>query len=216
MASTAINSQGSTFSIGTASGSANNITAISLTNPCRITLSSSVAAYSPGDVVAIASIAGTTQLNSNNYVIEYIESANKIITLAGVDALAYTAWSSGGTVTPVTMTAVANLKSYSGLDGSVSELDATNMDSTAKEYVAGLADEGGFSVELDFDNNDPGQIALEAARGSTTLKTFKLVLPNGDTATFYGLVKKMSLSGAVDALVKRTCDIRISGAVVWS
>ncbi|MBF0417207.1 MAG: phage tail protein [Magnetococcales bacterium] len=216
MSSTAISGKGSTFSIGTSSGSANNITAISLTNPCRITLQSSVSGLSVGDVVAIASITGTTQLNGVTAVIEYIEPANKIITLAGINALAYTEWTSGGTVTPVVMTEIANVLSFSGLDGSNAELDVTNLSSTAKEFISGMVDEGGFSIDVHFDNANAGQLALAAARSSGTLKNFKLVLPNSKTATFSGLVKKFNLSGGVDQAVKRSCDMRISGPVVWS
>ena len=85
MASTAISAQGSTVSIGTTTGSAINITAVALTNPCRVTLAS-VTGLNKGDVLTIAGVVGTTQLNGNNYVIQYIEPTTKIVTLAALDA----------------------------------------------------------------------------------------------------------------------------------
>ncbi|MBF0438306.1 MAG: hypothetical protein HQL93_04205 [Magnetococcales bacterium] len=215
MASTGIAAKGSTISIGTATGGANNITAVSLTNPCRVTLASSIAGYSVGNVITIAGITGTTQLNGNNYVIEYMEPANKIISLAGVNALDYTAWSAGGTVTPVTLTQIKNVQTFSGFDGSVTVHDVTDMDSPAKEFLAGIIDEGGFSFECLLDNGDAGQLAISAAKGAAA-KTFKLILPNAKVATFSGLVKKFNASGSVDGVVKRSCDIQISGLVVWS
>ena len=85
MASTAISAQGSTVSIGTTTGSAINITAVALTNPCRVTLASATG-LNKGDVLTIAGVVGTTQLNGNNYVIQYIEPTTKIVTLAALDA----------------------------------------------------------------------------------------------------------------------------------
>lgn len=215
MASTAISAQGSTVSIGTTTGSAINITAVALTNPCRVTLAS-VAALNKGDVVTIASVVGTTQLNGNSYVIQYIEPVSKIITLAGLDATGFTTYTSGGTATPVQWTKVANVRSYNGFDGSASEIERTNFDSTAKEFILGLFDPGQFMIEVDQDNTDPGQIALMTALVTGLLKNFKLLLPNGNTATFTAYVKKFNSQGAVDQAVRRSADLRISGPITWA
>lgn len=136
MPSTAISAQGSTVSIGTTTGSAINITAVALTNPVRVTLAS-VATLNKGDVITIAGVVGTTQLNGNSYVIQYIEPTTKIVTLAGVDATGFTAYTSGGNATPVQWTKIANVRSYSGFDGSASEIERTNFDSTANDSSSG-------------------------------------------------------------------------------
>ena len=119
------------------------------------------------------------------------------------------------TVTP-SLTAIGNIKTFTGFDGSSSEIDVTNLNSTAKEYRLGLEDNGQFAIELDRDFADAGQTALLAARDAQTGKSFKLVLPNGENATFTGFVKKFSMAGGVDQIVKGSADIRISGAVVWA
>lgn len=113
-------------------------------------------------------------------------------------------------------TAVKNIKTYSGFDGSASEIDVTNLDSEAKEFRIGLEDNGQFTIELDRDFSDFGQIALLAARDSQASKNFKLTLSNGENAKFIGFVKKFSLNGGVDQVVKGSVDIRISGPVTWS
>jgi hypothetical protein len=64
--------------------------------------------------------------------------------------------------------------------------------------------------------NDAGQQAVDSARVSGVLETFKLTLPNAKTATFTGYVKKFSMQGGVDAVVKSQIDIRISGAVTFA
>ena len=215
MTSTAISAQGTTVSIGTTTGSAINITAVALTNPCRITLASTTG-LNKGDVVSLAGIVGTTQLNGNNYVVQYIEPATKIVTLAGVDATGFTAYTSGGTATPVQWTKVGNVRSYNGFDGAASEIERTNFDSTAKEFILGLFDPGQFAIEVDQDNTDAGQIALMTAQVTGLLKNFKLLLPNGNSATFTAYVKKFNSQGAVDQAVRRSADLRISGPVTWA
>lgn len=215
MTSTAISAQGTTVSIGTTTGSAINITAVALTNPCRITLASTTG-LNKGDVVSVAGIVGTTQLNGNNYVVQYIEPATKIVTLAGVDATGFTAYTSGGTATPVQWTKVGNVRSYNGFDGAASEIERTNFDSTAKEFILGLFDPGQFAIEVDQDNTDAGQIALMTAQVTGLLKNFKLLLPNGNSATFTAYVKKFNSQGAVDQAVRRSADLRISGPITWA
>ncbi len=215
MPSTAISAQGTTVSIGTTTGSAINLSAVALTNPYRVTLAS-VTGLNKGDVLTLAGIVGTTQLNGNSYVIQYIEPVTKIVTLAGVDATGFTAYTSGGTATPVQWTKVSNVRSYNGFDGAASEIERTNFDSTAKEFILGLFDPGQFMIEVDQDNSDAGQIALMTAQVTGLLKNFKLLLPNGNSATFTAYVKKFNSQGAVDQAVRRSADLRISGPITWA
>lgn len=215
MASTAISAQGSTLKIGTGSGSALNVTDVANTSPCEVTLSS-VTGLSVGDVVTFASVGGTTELNGNSYVIESIDTLGSTITLAGVDATGYGAHTSGGTATPTTWSAIANVRSFSGFDGSASEIDVTNLSSVAKEFRLGLVDPGMFTIEIDQNNADAGQMALRAAQVSGGITQFKLTLPNAETATFSAFVKKFSTQGGVDAVVRSSVDMRITGAVTWA
>lgn len=115
-----------------------------------------------------------------------------------------------------TYTAINNIKTFSGFDGASSEIDVTNLSSSAKEYRLGLEDNGQFSIELDRDFSDAGQTALLAARDGQSGKSFKLILSNGENAIFTGYVKKFSMAGGVDQVVKGSVDIRISGAVTWA
>ncbi|MFT7372071.1 MAG: hypothetical protein ACI9T9_000752 [Oleiphilaceae bacterium] len=112
-------------------------------------------------------------------------------------------------------TVVENMFSYSGLDGEASEIDVTNLNSTAKEFKLGLKDNGGFNIEYHIDYDDIGQNALRAAGVSGLTKRFTLTLPNNKNLTFNGLVKNAdSISGAIDGTVNGGASIRITGAVV--
>ena len=144
----------------------------------------------------------------------YVKTANTFALLdVDTSALAYT---SGGTATPATYTKINGLLTFSGFDGAPSELDTTDLDSTAMEYIAGLKDEGKFGFEIKILKTDAGQISVRAARTSGALTGFKLTLPDTSVATFNALVKTFPSSGAVNAVLKGSVDTKISGPVVWS
>jgi len=117
---------------------------------------------------------------------------------------------------PGTFTQIKEVKSFSGFDGKASELDATSLDSTAKEFAKGLRDNGGFQFDLNRVYDDPGQIALDEAQNDDATHQFKLELPNGKAATFAALVLSFDLKGGVDALLASSASLRISGKVTWS
>ncbi|MBX9348724.1 phage tail tube protein [Chromobacterium piscinae] len=113
-------------------------------------------------------------------------------------------------------TQIKEIQSFSGFDGKATELDATNLDSTAKEKRKGLQDNGGFQFEVNRVLDDPGQLALEAAKSNSQPQAFKLELPNGKAATFSALVMSFDLKGGVDAMLKGSATLSISGAVTWA
>lgn len=108
------------------------------------------------------------------------------------------------------------IKSFSGMDGQSSEIDITCLSSLAKEFRQGLQDFGSFTIELNRDPNDLGQIELENAKAAQATRTFILTLASGDVATFDGFVKSLTIAGGVDAVVTGSAAIRITGLVVWS
>ncbi|WP_087686808.1 phage tail tube protein [Pandoraea sp. PE-S2R-1] len=122
----------------------------------------------------------------------------------------------GSTDASPTYTRIRGFKSFTGFDGQASELDATDLESKAKEYLLGLQDAGNFNFDLNVNRSDPGQIALEAARKSGALRSFRLTLPDGQVATWSGLVKSTPLQGGVDAILTGTVNTRISGEVIWT
>ncbi|WP_144149350.1 phage tail tube protein [Paraburkholderia sp. BCC1884] len=110
-------------------------------------------------------------------------------------------------------TKVSNVKSFTGFDGSATELDATDLDSTAKEKLLGLIDEGSFSIDVNVNMADPGQLAMKASQKASSKKTYKLTLPDGTSSTFSAFVKTFPLSGGVDAILSTTIAMTITGPV---
>ncbi len=119
---------------------------------------------------------------------------------------------------PGEYTTLGNVKSFSDLEsGSASEIDVTDLTSTEKEYLLGLADPGTFSLAVLASHADAGQEVAAARRRDGALTHFKIALPTGTTpvASFAGFVKKFSRSGAVDAAVTGAIDVRVTGAISW-
>lgn len=208
-----ISAQGSKLEIATGTGAAKNITAISVGNPAIVT--STAHGLKNGDVVAIAAVVGTMSaiLNGTKRVVSNVTANTFALLDVDTTGLAYT---SGGTATPEVYTKINGLLSFDGFDGAADELDTTDLDSTAKEFVSGIKDEGKFGFEAKTLKTDAGQISLRAARASGAITGLKLTLPDASVATFNVLVKTMPTSGGVNAVLKGKVDCKISGPVVWS
>lgn len=100
--------------------------------------------------------------------------------------------------------------------GEASEIDVTNLASTAKEFELGLVDNGSFTLECITDLADVGQAAAEEARTSGESREMVITLVSGDIATFEALVKAAPKSGGVDDVWRTTYSIRINGAIAWT
>lgn len=207
-----ISAQKSKLEVGTGTGGAKNITAITPGFPTIVT--SAAHGLTNGTVVDIAGIVGTAggPLNGTKQVISNV-TANTYALNVDTTGLAY---SNSGTATPVAYTKVNGLLSFDGFDGAADELDTTDLDSDAKEFVSGIKDEGKFGFEMKTLKSDNGQIALRAARTSGVITPFKLTLSDGSVASFSALVKTIPTSGGVNAVLKGKVDTKISGPVTWS
>lgn len=136
--------------------------------------------------------------------------------MSGISAQGSTLHINTGTLAVPVYTKINGVLSFSGMDGAASDLDTTDLDSTAMEYISGLVDEGKFSFEAKRIYADAGQVAMRAARTSGDLTGMKLTLPDASVATFTVLVKSVPTAGGVNAVLKGNFDCKISGPVVWA
>jgi len=208
-----ISAQGSTLHIATGTGGAKTITGIAPGFPTIVT--SAAHGFKNGDVVSFASVVGTiaASINGTTRVVSNVTPNTYALDDLDSTGLGYT---SGGTATPQTYTKVNGLLSFDGFDGSADELDTTDLDSTAKEFVSGIKDEGKFGFEMKTLKTDNGQIALRAARTNGNIVGLKLTLPDASVASFSALVKTIPTSGGVNAVLKGKVDCKISGPVTWA
>jgi hypothetical protein len=118
---------------------------------------------------------------------------------------------------PEVYTEIPDVMSITGPDGSASEIDVTCLDSTAKEWLMGLPDEGTIGLDLVWggETNNTNQVALRTARANQTITNFQMKLTDSPQSTysFAAYVTGWSLSLGVDDAVKCTVTLRITGAV---
>jgi len=116
---------------------------------------------------------------------------------------------------PEVFSEIGQVMTISGPDGSASEIDVTNLASSAKEFVIGLPDEGSVSLEVSFDYaGSIGHDTLHTARISQVLQHFQIRLSDSPRTTidFQAYVTQFSLSLGVDDKVSATFGLRITGA----
>jgi hypothetical protein len=120
-----------------------------------------------------------------------------------------------GSGSPIAYTAIKEVVSFSGPGGAGQVIDVTDLSSSAIEKIMGLPDEGQLSFEINYIPTDTQHIALRTARANQTLTPFNLVFPDTGNMTwaFSGFVTNFSISGGVNAAVKASVTIDISGAV---
>jgi len=112
---------------------------------------------------------------------------------------------------------VKGLKSFAGIGGgSPAVIDSTDLDSEAKEKLMGLKDEGQASFTFNYLPNDPGQIALQAARDSGDETKMRVVMNTKNVYGFAGFVMTAEVAGGVDELLSLASNVEITGAVTKS
>ncbi len=211
MSSSAISAQGSKLYIGASTSGAKNITAITKAFNAQIT--STAHGLAKGDRVTFASVGGMTELNTLSGVVLSVATDTFVV---NIDTREFTTYTSGGTATPIEWTQIKEISTFSFGGGERSEIDVTNLDSTAKEYRLGLKDNGNMEIALRVVHSDAGQTACRTALGADDPVPFKIDLPNAESGTFDGLVKSMPESGGVDAVYEGSLTIRVTGDITWS
>lgn len=116
---------------------------------------------------------------------------------------------------PEVYTEIAQVVSISGPDGSASEIDVTALDSTAKEFLMGLPDEGNVTFEVIHDPSDTQHDQLRTARAAQTESHFSIRLSDSPQTqyNFNGYIVGFAMSLGTDDAVKASYTVRITGSV---
>jgi hypothetical protein len=199
--------QGTIFAVGTATASTKAITAITAASPPVVT--SAAHGYANGAIVYLDSIGGMVQLNKRAFVVA--NQAANTFELKGVDGTNYTTYTSGGTAALKTMTTVGEVAAISNLfDGQSNEIETTNLQSTAEEFLIGIQRFGSNAMTVFCPSpNDTGQTRMRALKALATAEAFSVTLPSGQISAFMGLVKSFAVSDiSPDGVVKADLAIR--------
>lgn len=187
--------QGTLAQVSTATGSAKTITGITNASPPVVTSTSHGLAN--GTIVKIASVGGMTQLNGRVFVVK--NTATNTFELGGADSTSYGTYTSGGTATPQTMTSIGEVTGMSLFDGKAAIIDATHLQSTAKEKKMGLPDFGGGKFSLNR-IADTGQSKLKALKAAQTSGVFGITAPDGTIAAFNAFVMSFTCDISGDSI----------------
>ena len=209
MASTAQVAQLSKFYVSGTAGSSINITGITQATSAVVTATNTLAV---GDVVKFGTVTNMPEITG---LLGIVTVASGTSFTVAIDSSGFAAVGTGGAAVPQTFVKIANVTDFSNDGGSVTNLDKTNLDSTAKEFAPGLQDLGSYSLSYGTDDTDAGQLALIAARSKLSTVVFKQVYPGGmKIRAFSGFVTKLSEPTAgVDKLMVSSASIKVTGLI---
>jgi hypothetical protein len=211
----AIKSQTASLSVSSASAATKTITGITSANPCVV--SSTAHGYLQGQIVTITGVVGMPQINPVGGVGVFVVDtpAANTFNLKGVDGTSFGTYVSGGLASLQTMVPVGAVTNLTGFDGQSSEIDVTNLQSTAKEFLVGLQDFGNVTLAI-FLVSDTGQLRLRTIKTTAAIAAFTIGLSDGSVAAFAALVKQFSFdAGGPDSAVKGSVTLRVTGAPAW-
>ncbi len=114
---------------------------------------------------------------------------------------------------PVT---VGGIMGYSGFDGEAPDIEETTFDDLSfKVFTQGLADAGGFNLEVFRDPDDAGQAEIWSACNALATRECVLTFVEWGTVTFNAYVKSVPIAGGIDERAKGTIKFKVTGEPDW-
>ena len=124
----------------------------------------------------------------------------------------------GDDASPQVLTTIAEVLRCGPIGSTNPEVNVTNLDSTAQEYIAGLADGNTVDFDLNWIAGNTQQAALRTAAAAGTTKYLKMVWPTSpNTTAIFNLVILQFEMGETtpEAQVTASVSGRISGSITW-
>jgi len=112
-------------------------------------------------------------------------------------------------------TTIGEIKTFNGPSGQAAVLDATHLESTAREKLMGLPDEGQVTFTMNFIPSNAQQVALYNDRKNRTKRNFKIVFSDIGAAemAFSAFVLGFNVVGGVDQLAEASLILEITGPI---
>ena len=125
----------------------------------------------------------------------------------------------GSGASPQVYTTIAEVLRCGPIGSTNPEVDVTNLDSTAKEYIAGLADGNTVDFDVNFIAGNTQQESLrtsQAAGSTVNLKMVWQTSPNTNAQFDLVLLGYEIGETTSESQVMASISGRISGSIVWS
>jgi len=127
-------------------------------------------------------------------------------------------WSTTTSASTASSALVGEVIDFSGPGGQANVIDVTHLNSTAKEKLMGIRDEGQLTLTVNHCPADAGQQNLIADRGTRTLRKCVIAFSDASSylAIFDGYCLGYSVSGGVDDKVTASIVVEIADAVTYT
>ena len=109
---------------------------------------------------------------------------------------------------------IGDLLSISAPSVTVSTIDASNLNSSWKIFIAGLKDGGDVTFSIAYDPSGADHVALLADVGGGG-KDFTITWSDSKTTTGNGIITSVSATAPMDDKLTMDCTIKVSGAVTF-
>lgn len=212
--------QGTTLHISGSAATAEALTAITVGYPTILAITGHEGVAN-GDVVTLANFTGTDAalLNGKSFVVTHYATGttNDTFTI-DVNTVGKAITIGTATATPTAWIKLGEVKTIKPTSATAPDIDVTDLDSTAKEFLTGLMDNGDVSIDVNVLESDVGQAAFLAAFSGSTSKNYKITSPKGIVRTFTGSVKQFPTipDTAVDGVLTGSVQVKISGSITVS
>lgn len=133
---------------------------------------------------------------------------------------------------PPALVKIGNLSGMGDFGPQSDDIEVTNLDSTAKEYLVGLPDNGEATLSINIDNQSDAHRLLSGLAGTDQRRYFAVCYSEGTTdptiaageivppaaanrssSVFFAAVKSFRRSVPTNDVVRVTVALRISGAI---
>lgn len=118
-------------------------------------------------------------------------------------------------VSPPSWSDIPEISTLGGPDGSSPTIDVTDLDSTGREYLVGLKDEGSFALGINYIMTNAVHMTLRAAWANRTKLRFRITWPDTGTTVweFSGYITGFAGDAGVDQAVTAQVTIKITGSI---
>lgn len=124
----------------------------------------------------------------------------------------------GDGASPEVYTSITEVTNISGPGGGASEIDTTDLNSTAKEFRLGLVDNGSITLSLNFIPANVQHALLRTKSISGVSTNFRLTFTDSPATlwTFAAFVQELSIENGVDGVTTGSVTLRITGSITES
>lgn len=125
----------------------------------------------------------------------------------------------GSGASPQVYTTIAEVLRCGPIGSTNPEVDVTNLDSTAKEYIAGLADGNTVDFDVNFIAGNTEQTSLRTSQASGSTVNLRMAWqtsPNTNAQFDLVLLGFEMSETTPESQIMASISGRISGSIIWS